>query len=441
MAALVLVADAAGGLAAGRWLAERSAAGSVAGASTASAERESDALRPWLRPEERLLAAAKALLDRRAAAVLVGDAAAYLAVFEDRPDLQARQAAEFAALAALGPSVFRYDVLDAQAAGGAVAGGKSAAGQSAAGQVGPGQGAATVQARLSYRIAGVDRSDAEVSTPMAMVLAPGGWRLAGDEPGDGVARSTQIWEYGPLEVVRGARSVVVGLAGAGPIGGLAPQLDAAWGRVESVWGPADVDGALMIVPGRSEQLGALLGSDASAWAQVAALTSGGPGGVARLYLNPATLGALGPKARGIVLAHELTHVVTRAPTSVASPLWLKEGFADYVGFSDAGVALRIATSEGLGAVRESGLPEAWPPNADFTAGNDQAPAAYALGHLACRAIAERYGRDALVAFYRAVDAGGADSSANVAAAARAVLGVESDVLLAAWRSDLATLAR
>jgi hypothetical protein len=69
-----------------------------------------------------------------------------------------------------------------------------------------------------------------------------------------------------------------------------------------------------------------------------------------------------------------------------------------------------------------------------------APAAYALGHLACRAIAERYGRDALVAFYRAVDAGAADPAANVAAASRSVLGVEADVLLAAWRSDVASLA-
>ncbi len=251
---------------------------------------------------------------------------------------------------------------------------------------------------------------------MAMVRDPGGWRLAGDEPADGLTRSTQIWQYGPLEVVRGSRSVVVGLAGAGPVGGLAPQLDAAWGRVESVWGAADADGALMVVPGRSEQLGALLGMDPSGWSEVAALTSGGPGGVARLYLNPATLDALGPKARGIVLAHELTHVVTGAPTSLASPLWLKEGFADYVGFTDSGVALRIATSEGLDAVRRSGTPDAWPPDADFTAGSVAAPAAYALGHLACRAIAERYGRDALVAFYRAVDAGGADPAANVAAA-------------------------
>jgi hypothetical protein len=423
LVALVLVADAAAGLSVGRWLAERSAAAPDAAAASAPREREPDALRPGLRPADRLQAEAKALLDRRAAAVLAADAAGYLSVFAARPELQAQQAAEFAALTALGPSAFRYELLDAQPTVDALIATE-----------------ASVQARLSYRIGGVDRSDAVVAAPMAMVLDPGGWRLAGDEPADGLTRSTQIWQYGPLEVVRGSRSVVVGLAGAGPVGGLAPRLDAAWGRVESVWGAADADGALMIVPGRSEQLGALLGTDPSGWSEVAALTSGGPGGVARLYLNPATLERLGPKARGIVLAHELTHVVTRAPTSLASPLWLKEGFADYVGFTDSGVALRIATSEGLEAVRRSGTPDAWPPDADFTAGSVAAPAAYALGHLACRAIAERYGREALVAFYRAVDAGAADPAANVAAASRSVLGVEADVLLASWRSDVASLA-
>ncbi len=75
-------------------------------------------------------------MDRRAAAVLAGDAAGYLAVFAARPELQAQQAAEFAALAALGPSVFRYDLLDAQPTAGAADATE-----------------ASVQARLNYRIA------------------------------------------------------------------------------------------------------------------------------------------------------------------------------------------------------------------------------------------------------------------------------------------------
>jgi hypothetical protein len=132
------------------------------------------------------------------------------------------------------------------------------------------------------------------------------------------------------------------------------------------------------------------------------------------------------------MAHETTHVATRQRTSAAVPIWLSEGFADYVGYRDAGVPDAVAASDLLTRVRAQGAPAALPTERDFDAARGEVGAAYNGAWLACRMLAERYGERGLVRVYAAAAANG---PVGLAMALRA-LGTDERALLADWRRYL-----
>ncbi|CAM5400541.1 hypothetical protein SGRIM128S_09041 [Streptomyces griseomycini] len=65
--------------------------------------------------------------------------------------------------------------------------------------------------------------------------------------------------------------------------------------------------------------------------------------------------------RQVVLTHETTHVATRAHTTAATPLWLCEGYADWVGYRGAGRApggrARSCRTRCVGGRCPEGLPD------------------------------------------------------------------------------------
>ncbi len=124
----------------------------------------------------------------------------------------------------------------------------------------------------------------------------------------------------------------------------------------------------------------------------------------RIIVNP---DAYGPSATWAnrSLTHETTHVATRADTSPPPPpLWLSEGYADWVGYRDGDRAPAEAAPEMAGAVAEGRVPASLPTDEDFgfTADADELARAYEGGWLACRMIADQWGEDRLDAFHRAV---------------------------------------
>jgi hypothetical protein len=106
----------------------------------------------------------------------------------------------------------------------------------------------------------------------------------------------------------------------------------------------------------------------------------------------------------VVLTHETTHVATGAATS-PSPTWLVEGFADFVALRAERVPLATAASRIIALVRHGHLPTHLPGNSEFGAGSPHLEARYESAWLACRLLASLGGTQALVHFYRAVDAG------------------------------------
>ncbi|ANZ35061.1 hypothetical protein BBK82_02215 [Lentzea guizhouensis] len=78
------------------------------------------------------------------------------------------------------------------------------------------------------------------------------------------------------------------------------------------------------------------------------------GAAQRVVLNRVRAAPLSDLELGVLLRHEITHVATRDQTSDSAPLWLVEGFADWVAFRGTGLGLREAAP--LLTAEVSGLP-------------------------------------------------------------------------------------
>jgi hypothetical protein len=206
--------------------------------------------------------------------------------------------------------------------------------------------------------------------------------------------------------------------------------------VRAVWGPRWSQPAVVVLVPGSAALAAATDRPAAAVRGLVAVTE--PGGV---YVDATALGGLSATSQAVLLTHEATHLATGAPESASSPLWLEEGFADWVGFRSSGVPASVAAADLLAEVRAGSLPAGLPDDGAFAAGSPGIGAAYAGAWLACTVIAREVGVRGLLAFYRAVVAGRGSPAANVSVALRASTGWSVPDLVRAWRTRLRELAR
>jgi hypothetical protein len=94
----------------------------------------------------------------------------------------------------------------------------------------------------------------------------------------------------------------------------------------------------VVVPATDSELVSLVGPAFADMAGVAIRDGSGQ----RVVLNRVRAAALSDVELGVLLRHEITHVATRDLTSDSAPLWLVEGFADWVAFRGTGLPLRQA---------------------------------------------------------------------------------------------------
>ncbi|MGY1501502.1 hypothetical protein ACW4TU_33810 [Streptomyces sp. QTS52] len=352
------------------------------------------------------------LLDRRAAAVLAGDEPAY-----------ARTGAspEFTRLRALPLAAWSYRLTALHRTDG---------------------GKATADVELSYRVEGIDKAPVRVGRTLSLTERDGGqWYVDDDEPARKTGR--QLWDQGTVRAVRGAHSLVLGV-GQSPesLRRYAGLADRAVPAVTDAWGGSWTGRVVVLVPKSLAGMAELLGSPASAYRGIAAVTTGETGGSVqapadRIIVNPEAYGVLGDFGKQVVLTHETTHVATRTATTAATPLWLSEGYADWVGYRSTGRTPAQAAPELALAVSSGEVPEALPGDADFGFGGDAAKLAraYEGGWLACRMVADRWGEVRLGEFYRAVGAHGKRAGAVEGALAE-VLGTTPGQFTGWWREYL-----
>lgn len=293
---------------------------------------------------------------------------------------------------------------------------------------------------LAYRLRGFDIQPATAKTYPTFVRRGSRWYLGGD--GDlqaqGLRSARQLWDFGPVAVSRGRSTLVLGHpASPVPLSRTAAEVDRAVPAVSAVWGSGWARRVVVQVPRDAAELRAIVGGStdfsriaAVATAELRVDRAGRHPYADRVLLNPATFRTLSPLGRRIVLTHEVTHVATRAATGPGTPLWLAEGFADYVGYRATGISVRTAADELARAVRTGRLPAALPTRSDFAGSNPALPLAYEGGWLACRLIAATAGVAGLVRFFRAAGAGTADRAFGD------VLHTTPATFTAAWRRSL-----
>jgi hypothetical protein len=297
---------------------------------------------------------------------------------------------------------------------------------------------------LHYRMRGFDHTATDLAQYPTFTRRGGRWYLASlsDFASQGDVSATDLWDYGPVDVVRRSHVLVLGpptmLA---TMRQLAGDLHATIPRVTAVWGPHWARRVVAQVPQTQRELGGVTG-DRGDLTKLAALssaevssTAGHPAPVgARISINPGVWPQVSPLGRLVVLTHELTHVASRADTGSQTPRWLQEGFADYVGFLGTGVATTVVAKELAAQVRAGQLPDRLPPNRSFAGSSPALAASYEQGWLACRLIAARVGQPGLVRFYRAVGTAASSPDQAVGDALHRVLHLSTQQFIAIWRS-------
>lgn len=297
----------------------------------------------------------------------------------------------------------------------------------------------SVASSMSYRLAGIDQASATAETrwdplalPPARIGAPA---VAWEEPGAVGLRSTGA-------VVLAA---VAPPGGAATAAELLTHAEAAAATVGRIWGGSPP--ALVLTLPREEATFALWAAEAGGMGEVSAVTvgpvqEGRAIGCDRIVVHPGTWRELSPEGRRVVITHEATHVALRRDAGGSRPLWLEEGYCEYVAYAGASLPESTLVAPLLRQVRRSGvparLPEQAPPRSSgpgsgpgaraggapgagdagrarssgsvdgagmsggaggsasaAPAGYADAPTAYAAGLLACRLIAERAGEAAL----------------------------------------------
>ncbi|MFB8049950.1 hypothetical protein [Streptomyces rubiginosohelvolus] len=366
-----------------------------------------------------------AALERRAAAVLAHDPAGYLdGLAPDAAKLRAAQRTELDRLADVPLKSWTYDVKDITEQDGQWA---------------------TAEVELRYRIDGYDT--APVATRRVLELMRDGdrWYITEDRPAKGA--SGQLWQQGDVEVVQGAHSIVLGVGrGEEELRQIADTVDLAVPAVSDAWPRPWNQRVVVLVPDSVESMAGLLGSPEASYRGIAAVTTGEVGGTGespaiadRVIVNPQAYATLGSFGQRIVLTHETTHVATRTSTSTATPVWLSEGFADWTAYRGEDRAADTVAPELAEAVRSGRTPAGLPADPDFGFDGDPAKlaGAYEGGWLACELIAERWGKEKLIAFYEAVGAHDGRKG-SVEKALKAVLDTTSEQFTADWRDYLAT---
>ncbi|MEU6977146.1 hypothetical protein [Streptomyces sp. NPDC046371] len=356
------------------------------------------------------------LLDRHARALLDRDEAAYLAALD--PALAPAARTEFDRLATIPLGGWKYRVTDVDRTGG---------------------GRATARAELGYRIKGYDSGPATTERVLELAERDGRWYVTGDRPAEGAPQ--QLWQQGEVRTVTGRRSLVLGV-GQSPerLREIAAAADRAVPAVGDAWRGNWAGRIVVLVPASVEAMGGLLGAPAASYRGIAAVTTGETGGgpqapADRVIVNPDAYATLGAFGRQLVLTHETTHVATRVQTTKATPVWLSEGFADWIAYLGTGRTAAQAAPELRRAVQEGRAPAALPDDEDFAFGGDQdaMARAYEGGWLACELITERWGEEKLAAFYRAVGAHPQREGA-LEKALKDVLGTTPEEFTARWRA-------
>ena len=262
----------------------------------------------------------------------------------------------------------------------------------------------TAAVAVEWRYDGFDVSPASTETVVGFVVEADEVRIS--QIGADSLR-TPLWMAGPFAVSRTDSTLVLATdpTRLALYARLAERSVRVVSRVLTDW-----DERLVLeIPRDQMSLERALDVEAGDYQQIAAVAGSADGSVSEdspvhVYVNLEVFDGLGKKGREVVLAHEAAHVAGDGPTSRA-PMWLIEGFADYVALRDSSLPLSKTAAQIREQVRIDGLPRALPAPVDFDTRGPHLGAVYESAWLVCRVLAERRDSESLVDFYQNVSYG------------------------------------
>jgi hypothetical protein len=389
-----------------------------------------------IEPDTARAEAVTALLDVRSEALFRRDEQAFLGTLDPQADpaFLAAQRAMFANLAAVPLRDWSYLV--------------NAANQIDASRFAAAAAADDIWApevRLSYAVQGIDEMPTRRQLGYLFVRRGDRWYVRSDQELAAIGRPTWRgpWDYGPCEVIITERGVVLFHPGRRPMAQrLAAELDPAVAAVTATVGPDWPRRVGLLLPDSQEEMRELVGPGFPVDSVVAVSVADRVDTALRLsegqrvVLSPDAAEKLSAPALRIVLRHEMTHIATRSYTVDGSPMWLLEGFADYVGHRDSGIPLGRAAPELASLMLTSGPPGTLPADEDFRATGDDLALAYQRSYSLALFVADRLGEPRLVQLYRRLAGEGRAGGDRIDAALREVIGLDREELLSAWQEYL-----
>ncbi len=289
---------------------------------------------------------------------------------------------------------------------------------------------------LTWRFDGFD--DAPAATEVVVGFAPVA-DAVGISSFGGVtgSRRSPVWLGQRVHVVRGTGVLVLAAGSRRVARTYADRLRAAYPTVRAVL-PAWQPSVVVEVPASAAALDAALGSAPGAYDAVAAVTTTVDGSQdeqapVHVFVNPDVSGRLRSQGAQIVMTHEVVHVATDAALS-PMPLWLLEGFADYVALRTVRLPLSVTAARITSQVRRDGPPDRLPGAEEFDPSAEGLEAVYESAWLACLVLAEQIGQDGLEKVYRSAGAGTPAEDALRGA------GISQQRLVRLWRERLQDLA-
>ena len=375
------------------------------------------------------VSAVSALLARRSSALLHRDLAGWSATLDPSAAAYRKaQLAVFANTAAVPFASYYYEVEADDVAAATV----------------PRPGELLIAVTLRYALRGFDPQPTALRDYLTFSTGDPGWLLAGDSDGagKGLTSARDLWDFGPVIVVRGQHSLVLAHPGSLALAHtLAAAADAAVPRVTAFWGTGWAGRVVILVPDTEGELGRVVGTTqdlsqiaALATAEIGALPGSASAVGDRIAINPPTFATLGALGRRVVMTHEITHVASRAVTAAGSPTWLVEGLADYVGFKGTTTSTRFDAAELARQVDAGRLPTGLPSSADFSRAGSDLSLDYEEAWMACRFIVSRTNEATLIAFYKQVGTAKGSPAQVLKDAFAQVLHTDQATFTASWVS-------
>ena len=298
---------------------------------------------------------------------------------------------------------------------------------------------------LDYALRGIDTQPTSKPMGYLYVRRGGQWFLRSDTALDRTDRRTWRgpWDFAPCKEMVTSRGFVLYHPDDEDMAKrLAGELDSAVQAVDDVWGTGWPMRVAMELPATSTEMRALVGPDFPISSVVAVSIADRVDRAhhavqgQRVVLSPTGSRGLSPVALRVVVRHEFTHIAARADTVDGTPLWVLEGFADYVGYRSSGVSLGQGAPDLAEQVAAGDPPDELPSDAAFRSSGHELDLAYQQAWTAMKFIGDRFGQAKLVEVYRALAGAGAEQPAQLDGQLRRLIGMDRAGLIAGWRDYL-----